>query len=71
MLDNFPENPSTPDSLYMKGAVLMKAKRNSEARDEFNDFLKRYPSHDSASKARQHLKEITAPPARTAPAKRR
>jgi len=59
VLERYPENPKTPDALYMKGVDLMKAGRKSDAITEFKDFLSQYPSHALASNARQHLRELS------------
>ena len=60
VLERFPENPKTPDSLYMKGVELQKAGRKTDAVTEFKDFLTRYPTHSLASNAKQHLRESLA-----------
>ncbi len=62
VLERFPENPKTPDSLYMKGVDLQKAGRKSDAVTEFKDFLSRYPTHSLASNAQQHLRELAPAP---------
>ena len=58
MLERYPENSRTPDSLYMKGVDLMKAGRRTDAATEFKDFLDRYPGHALAAKAQMHKKEL-------------
>ena len=63
VLERYPENPKTPDALYMKGVELQKAARKTDAVAEFKDFLTRYPTHSLASNAQQHIRELTAKPA--------
>lgn len=61
VLERYPENPKSPDALYLKGAALMNIKaRRADAIVEFKDFLARYPSHALAPKARDHLRELGA-----------
>jgi TolA-binding protein len=62
VLERYPENPKTPDSLYMKGVDLQKAGRKADAVTEFKDFLTRYPTHSLASNAQQHLRELAPAP---------
>lgn len=59
VLERYPENPKTPDSLYMKGVDLQKAGRKSDAIADFKDFLTRYPTHSLASNAQQHIRELS------------
>jgi TolA-binding protein len=54
----FPENPSTPDSLYWKGMELMKLDRSAEAAAVFKEFLKRYATNENAPKARKNLSTL-------------
>lgn len=58
VLDNFPENPRSPDALYWKGMELMKLERPAEAGAVFKEFLKRYPTNDYARKARENLTRL-------------
>lgn len=58
--ERYPENPKTPEALYMKGVDLMKAGRKPEAVTEFRNFLKTYPNHPNAPKAQAHLRELGA-----------
>jgi TolA-binding protein len=62
VLERYPENPKTPDSLYMKGVDLQKAGRKTDAVTEFKDFVTRYPTHSLASNAQQHLRELAPAP---------
>jgi TolA-binding protein len=66
VVERYPENPKTPEAMYMKGAALMNAKRNSEAIAEFRNVVKTYPNHPNAAKAQAHLRELSAG---TSPAK--
>lgn len=63
VLERYPENPKTPDALYMKGVELQKANRKTDAITEFKDFLMRYPTHSLANNAKQHIRELTPKPA--------
>ena len=62
VLERYPDNPKTPDALYMKGVDLQKAGRKADAVTEFKDFLMRYPTHTLASNAQQHIRDLTAKP---------
>ena len=70
VLERYPENPKTPDALYMKGVDLMKAGRKTDAITEFKDFLAQYPSHSLAANAQQHLRELTPKPSTAAKKKK-
>jgi TolA-binding protein len=61
VLERYPDNPKTPDALYMKGVELQKAGRKTDAVTEFKDFLTRFPSHTLATNAQQHIRELTVP----------
>ena len=61
VLERYPENPSKRDAMYGKAVALMKLNRNTEAKKEFNAFLEKYPSDDNAAKAKQYLRELSAP----------
>jgi len=61
VLERYPENPVTRDALYGKAVALMKLDRNTEAKKEFDVFLKKYPSDDNAAQAKQYLKELNGP----------
>lgn len=61
VLERYPDNPKTPDALYMKGVELQKVGRKTDAVTEFKDFLTRFPTHTLASNAQQHIRELTAP----------
>lgn len=59
--ERYPENPKTPEALYMKGVALMNTpSRKSEAAAEFRNFIKTYPNHPNAPKAQAHLRELGA-----------
>jgi tol-pal system protein YbgF len=57
-VNNFGENPKTPEALYMKGVDQMKSGKKTAAAATFKDFLKRYPTHENAARARAHLREL-------------
>ena len=61
VLERYPENPATRDALYGKAVALMKLDRNADAKEEFNAFLKKYPTDDKAAQAKQYVKELSAP----------
>ena len=61
VLERYPENPATRDALYGKAVALMNLDRNTEAKKEFNAFLKQYSTDDKAAQARQYLKELNGP----------
>ena len=71
VLERYPDNPKTPDALYMKGVDLQKAGRKADAVTEFKDFIMRYPTHTLASNAQQHIRELTAKPATRASTKKK
>jgi len=60
VLEKFPENPKTPDALYMKAMCLMKLGRNDSAAREFRDLYARYMNDhpDIAAKAKAQLREM-------------
>jgi TolA-binding protein len=68
VLERYPDNPKTPDAMYMKGVDLMKAGHRSDAGEEFKDFLARFPTHSLARNAQQHLRELGLS---TSPARRK
>ncbi len=63
VLERYPENPKTPDALYEKGVNLQKAGRKTDALTEYKDFLAKYPSHNLAAKAQEHIRELSRPTA--------
>ena len=58
VLERYPDNPKTPDAMYMKGADLMKGGHRTDAAAEFKDFLARFPTHSLARNAKEHLREL-------------
>src|SRR5581483_5770147 len=60
VLEKFPENPRTPDSLYMKAMCLMKLGRNDSAAREFREVYSRYSTDhpDIAAKAKAELRDM-------------
>jgi TolA-binding protein len=67
VLERYAENPSKPDAMLMKAQSLMKGGRHSEAATEFRTFLDKYPNDPTRGRAESYLKELTAPPAKSAP----
>jgi tol-pal system protein YbgF len=60
VLEKYPENPRTPDSLYMKAMCLVKLGRNDSAAREFREVYNRYSTDhpDIAAKAKAELREL-------------
>jgi tol-pal system protein YbgF len=73
VLEKFPENPRTPDSLYMKAMCLEKLGRNDSAAREFRDVYARYANDhpDIAAKAKAELREMGLTVGAAAPKRRR
>ena len=60
VLERYPDNPKTPDAMYMKGVDLMKGGKRTEAGATFKEFLAAYPTHSLARNAQMHLREVGA-----------
>jgi len=60
VLEKFPENPRTADSLYLKAMCLMKLGRNDSAAHEFREVYSRYSTDrpDIAAKAKAELRDM-------------
>jgi TolA-binding protein len=58
VLERYPDNPKTPDAMYMKGVDLMKGGKRAEASTTFKEFLAAYPTHSLARNAQTHLREV-------------
>jgi len=71
VLERYPENPKTPDALYEKGVNLQKAGRKTDALTEYKDFLAKYPSHNLAAKAQEHIRELSRPSSSAAKGKKK
>jgi TolA-binding protein len=67
VLERYPDNPKTPDSLYYKGVDLMKGGHRTDAAAEFKEFQSRFPTHNLAAKAQGHLREMGLSAAPAAP----
>ncbi len=62
VLEKYPENNKTTDALYMKGLTHLKLGQKPEAREEFLQLIKDYPSAEAAVKAKRELKAMGYPP---------
>jgi len=73
VLEKFPENPRTPDSLYMKAMCLLKLGRNDSAAREFREVYSRYSADhpDIAAKAKAELRDMGLTVGATASKRRR
>lgn len=73
VLEKFPENPRTPDSLYMKAMCLLKLGRNDSAARGFREVYSRYSSDhpDIAAKAKSELRDMGLTVGATATKRRR
>jgi tol-pal system protein YbgF len=58
VLERFPENPKTPDAMYMKALALAKDGDRKAAAAELRSLLQRYKEGELAAKARARLKEL-------------
>jgi TolA-binding protein len=68
--DRYPDSPKAADAMYMKGVEYQKAKSDKKAIAAYRAFLKEYPSHADAPKARARLR-ILVSGSGTSPAKKR
>ena len=78
MLEKYPDNSKTPDALYMKGQTLVKLGRRTQGGQEFQELIKRFPTHDLSKKACTQLQAMglrcgatRATPARATTTKRK
>jgi TolA-binding protein len=55
---SYPESEVTADAMYLKGKVLVEAKRAAEAHREFNALVSRFPKTDAADRGRLALARI-------------
>jgi TolA-binding protein len=60
VLEQYPDNPETPNAYYMKAMSLYKAGQRPGAISCFKDLIAKYPHTDQATKARNQLKTIGA-----------
>jgi tol-pal system protein YbgF len=58
VLEQYPENPKTPDAHYMKGMALLKANERNRAAQEFRLLVQNYPHTDDARKALAQLRAL-------------
>lgn len=58
VLEQYPDNPETPNAYYMKAMALYKAGQRQAAIDCFKDLIAKYPHTDQATKARNQLKTL-------------
>lgn len=58
VLEKYPTNTKTPESIYMKGRTLVKLDKRNLGANQFREVIKRYPSSDVAAKARAQLKSM-------------
>jgi len=58
VLEQFPDNPETPNAYYMKAMSLFKAGHRPAAIDCFKDLIAKYPHTDQATKAKNQLKSL-------------
>jgi TolA-binding protein len=64
VVEQFPKNPRTCESMYRKGNELMKAKHPTDAAAALNDFIKSCPGDERIPTARADLRTMgMAPPA--------
>ena len=71
VLEHYPDNPRTPDAMYYKGTDLMKASHRTDAAVVFKEFLARFATHNLASKAQAHLRELGLSTTPSAPRSRK
>ena len=58
VLEKYPDNPKTADSMYEKGLALMKMSRRTDGGREFQELIKRFPKNPLAPKACDQLKSL-------------
>ncbi|MBM3783275.1 MAG: tetratricopeptide repeat protein [Acidobacteria bacterium] len=61
LLEKYPDNPKTSDAMLQKGRALVKAGFKAEAKQEFTSLIKKFPSHENASRAKTELAALNAP----------
>jgi len=59
VIDTFYDTEYAPLATFWKGDCLRKLGRDAEAREEFKQFLNKYPRHDLASKVTSLYKKLT------------
>jgi TolA-binding protein len=58
VLEQYPKNPRTSESQYMKACALMNDSQKTAAGQEFRSFIKNYPESTRAKDAHAHLREL-------------
>jgi SPOR domain len=57
----FPENDSTPRARELLGLTRERKNQNAQARAEYEEYLRRYPSGEGADRVRQRLAALDTP----------
>jgi SPOR domain len=57
----FPENERTPRALELLGLARERKSQLAQARAEYEEYLRRYPSGEASDRVRQRLSALTAP----------
>lgn len=60
LLEKYPDNPKTSDAMLQKGRALVKSGFKAEARQEFTSLIKKFPTHDNASKAKTEIAALNS-----------
>ncbi len=55
---SFPDSQFVPESELVYGEILMKTRRDGEAKKVFQQFLRKYPKHRMADEVRQMIEEL-------------
>jgi len=71
VLNQYPENPKTPEAIYMKGMTYLKQNDKPKAVAEFRNVSKRFPRSDAGKLALEQLSELGAKPLSALPQKKR
>lgn len=71
VLTQYPENPKTPEAIYMKGMTYLKQNDKPKAIAEFRTVSKRFPKSDAGKLAIEQLAELGAKPLSALPQRRR
>jgi TolA-binding protein len=58
VLEQYPKNPRTSESQYMKACALMNDGQKTAAGQEFRSFIKTYPDSARVKDAHAHLREL-------------
>ena len=58
VLEKYQDNNKTPDALYGKGLALVRMGRRTDGAREFQDLLKRFPSHTLAAQSCRQLTDL-------------